>query len=78
MMKTYVHFDALGSIHSIITVDAPAGVMAMMEPEPGLSVAEIDAPELDSAAGDVEKTREMAKSYKVDMSAGSRYKLSKA
>ncbi|MCW5982432.1 MAG: hypothetical protein KIT09_30375 [Bryobacteraceae bacterium] len=81
-MKTYVHFDAGGFIHGIVNLDAPEGVTVMMEPEPGRSVAEIDAPELASAgvgsAGDnFEKVREFASKHRIDTTSPQRGKLAK-
>ena len=64
-MKTFVHFSSGGIIHAIVTVDAPEGVTAMLQPEAGQMVAEIDAPELTSAVGNVEKLRKITKQYKV-------------
>jgi hypothetical protein len=64
-MKTFVHSDAAGGIHAFITVDAPDGVTIMLEPEPGLMVAEVDGPELVPATDDVEKLREIAQNYVV-------------
>jgi hypothetical protein len=64
-MKTFVHADASGGIHALITVDAPDGVTIMLQPEPGLMVAEVDAPQLVPAADDVEKLRDILKTYVV-------------
>jgi hypothetical protein len=77
-MKTFVHFDSAGSIHAFITVDAPDGVIAMVEPAPGLLVAEADGPELASAAGNVETMRELAKAYKVEPSSSPRCRLTRS
>jgi hypothetical protein len=77
-MKTFVHFDSVGSIHAVVTVDAPDGVTAMLEPEPGLLVAEVDGSEFESAAGEAEKIREMVKNYRVATPSGPRCRLTKS
>jgi predicted ArsR family transcriptional regulator len=66
-MKTFVHFSSGGTIHSVVMVDAPDGVTAMLQPDAGQMVAEVEAPELASASKDneVEKLRELIKQYKV-------------
>jgi hypothetical protein len=77
-MKTFVHFDSVGGIHSVVTVDAPDEVSAMVVPEPGLSVAEVSGPELASAAGDTEKLLEIMRKYKVAMPFPSQCKLKRS
>jgi hypothetical protein len=79
-MKTYVQFDADGAIHSIVTVDAPEGVRAMVDVEPGLSVAEIDGagfkpPTTDSEMSNV---RALTQGYRVAVPAGTKATLTKA
>jgi hypothetical protein len=66
-MKVYVQFDAAGAVQSIVTVDAPEGVRAMVDVEPGLAVAEIDAAEFQAPTTDseVEKIRALMKDYRV-------------
>ena len=68
-MKTYVQFDADGKIHSIVTVEAPDGVRAMVDVEPGLSVAEIDAAEFKAptTAAEVDKISRLAHEYRVSV-----------
>ena len=59
-MRTFVHFDVEGRIHSVVTVDAPEGVRAMVAVEPGMSVAEVEFPELlktPTTEAEVEKIR---------------------
>ena len=78
-MRTYVQFDADGTIHSIVTVDAPEGVRAMVDVEPGLSVAEIDsaalkAPTTDS---DVDKIRALMQGNRVSVPAAAKATLTK-
>jgi hypothetical protein len=41
-MKAYVHYDSSGAIHDLIVVDAPADRIAMLAPQPGLFVAEVE------------------------------------
>ncbi len=79
-MKTYVHFDAAGKIYAIVTIDAPKGVDAMVDVDPGLSVAEIDGPELKAPTtdSDVEKTRALMRAYRVSAPAAAKAKLTKA
>jgi hypothetical protein len=79
-MKTYVQFDGDGAIHSIVTVDAPEGVRAMVDVEPGLSVAEIDGagfkpPTTDSEMSNV---RALTQGYRVAVPAGTKATLTKA
>jgi hypothetical protein len=79
-MKTYVHFDADGTIHSIVTVDAPVGVRAMVDVEPGLSVAEIDAAEFKAPMtdSDMSNVRALTQGYRVAVPAGTKATLTKA
>jgi hypothetical protein len=77
-MKTFVHFDPGGSIHAIVSVDAPEGVTVMLEPEAGRLVAEIDAPKLEFRTDDIEKVREFAKQNKVVTPWSPRCKLTKS
>jgi hypothetical protein len=79
-MKTYVQFDTDGKIHSIVTVEAPHGVRAMVDVEPGLSVAEIDAAELKAATtdSDVDKLRALTQDYHVSVPAAAKVTLKKA
>ena len=79
-MKTYAQFDADGKIHSIVTVDAPAGVRAMVDVEPGLRVTEVDAAGLaaPTTEADVEKVHALARDYRVSAPAEAKAKLTKA
>ncbi len=78
-LKTYVQFDAGGTIHSIVTVDAPNGVRGMVDVEPGLSAAEVDIPELKPAAtdSDLNKVRAVAQNYRVSLPPGAKATLTK-
>ena len=66
-MKSYVQFGGDGTIHSVVTVDAPEGVRAMVDVEPGLAVAEIDAAKLKAPTTDseVDKIRLLMQRYRV-------------
>jgi hypothetical protein len=79
-MKTYAQFDRAGAIHSIVTVDAPEGVRAMVDVEPGLSVAEIDASEIKAPTteSDVDKIRALTQGYRVPVPAATKVTLTKA
>jgi hypothetical protein len=79
-MKTYVQFDAEGKIHSVVTVEAPEGVRAMVDVEPGLSVAEIDAAKLKAPRtdSDVDKIRKLTQGYRVSVRAAAKATLTKA
>ena len=79
-MRTYVQFDTDGKIQSVVTIDAPDGVRAMVDVEPGLSVAEIDAAELKAATtdSDVEKIRALSQEYRVSVPAAAKATLKKA
>lgn len=79
-MKTYVQFDADGRIHAVVTVEAPDGVRAMVDVEPGLSVAEIDAAELKAPTTDsaVDKIRALTQDYRVSVPAAAKATLTKA
>jgi hypothetical protein len=76
-MKTYVQFDADGRIHSVVTVEAPEGVRAMVNVDPGLSVAEIDAADLNAPTtdSDVDKIRALTDDYRVSMPAAAKATL---
>jgi hypothetical protein len=79
-MRTVVHYDSAGAIHSFVSIDAPEEVRAMMEPEPGLSMAEIEGLELSAAAQDrdLEKVREIMKTHRVSTRSAPRATLTKA
>lgn len=64
-MKIYAHYDTEGTIHALILINAPDGFGAMVAPEPGLLVAEVEGLQLKSAAPHVEELRKIAKTYKV-------------
>ena len=66
-MKIYVHYDAEGNIHSVFSVDAPEGGGAMLAPEAGLFVGEVEIEglELRSDESNAETLLEIANTYKV-------------
>ena len=79
-MKTYVQFDADGKIHSVVTVEAPDGVRAMVDVEPGLTVAEIDFADFKAPTTDTEadKIRALTQEYRVSVPAAAKVTLTKA
>jgi hypothetical protein len=64
-MKLFVHHDATGAIHSIVTVHAPERVGLMLTPAPGLFVAEIEGTKVKPGVPDVEELRKIAKTHEV-------------
>ena len=79
-MKTYVQFDTDGRIHAVVTVEAPDGVRAMVDVEPGLSVAEIESTEFKAPTteSELEKIRALTQDYRVSVPAAAKVKLKKA
>jgi hypothetical protein len=65
-MHLFAHYDEQGAIHSLVSYNAPEGVILMLTPEPGLFVGEVEDidPNLDPA--DLEALRGIASSHKVD------------
>jgi hypothetical protein len=61
-MRTFVHHDADGAIHGVVTVDAPSGVTATLDPGPGLFVTEVAGLKLTGGPEDVETVRALAES----------------
>ncbi len=77
-MKTFVHLDPSGVIQSLVTVDAPDGVTAMLQPDAGVLIAEVDAPEFrQQAEPDVERLRQVLASYRVSAPSFARGTLKK-
>lgn len=69
-MRTFAHFDSVGTIQSIVVVDAPKGVNAGLVPETGLYVDEVEGLEIDlTAEGD--KIRGPLERYKVEPASAS-------
>jgi hypothetical protein len=62
-MKIFAHHDPTGAIRSLVGVDAPEGVEAMLEPEPGVLVTEIQGVDLDLNAENVDAVRELLESH---------------
>ncbi len=79
-MKTYVQFDDAGNIHSVVTVDAPDGVRAMVNVEPGLSVTEIDSAGMTAPTTDAELQNMLAltQHYRVPVAAAAKTRLERA
>jgi len=79
-MRTFVQFDAEGRIHSVVTADAPEGMRAMVDVERGMSVAEVEIPELNLPTTDaeVEKIRERMQGYRVSIPTSAKPTLIKA
>jgi hypothetical protein len=63
-MKSFVHHDSTGAIHSLITVNAPKGMTAMLTPAPGESAAEIE--DLGIKGVDVDAVRQALRGRRVD------------
>lgn len=76
-MKTFVHYDSSGAIHSLIAVDAPEGVSVALESEPGIFVGEVEGVKLTSGAIDVETVSEIPENYKVALPTSRPLKLVK-
>jgi hypothetical protein len=66
-MKIFAHHDRTGAIQSLIGVDAPEGVEAMLEPEPGVLVTEIQGLDLELDAENVDAVRELLESHIVEV-----------
>ncbi len=64
-MRTYLHFDFEGAIHSVVRVNAPAGAGMMLASRAGLSVAEAEGVKLKGDETDVERVRALAKTHMV-------------
>jgi hypothetical protein len=63
-MKIYAHYDAEGTIHSLIVGNAPKGVEVMLSPQPGLYVGEVEGLTVKDER-DVDALREIAESHRV-------------
>ncbi len=64
-MAIYIHYDPSGSIHSMISVNAPPGGGMMLVPKPGVLTAEIEGLNFKSKDPTPEELREIASSHKV-------------
>src|SRR4051812_34629236 len=67
-MRTFVHHDKTGTIHSLVCVEGPPGVEAMLEPEPGIVVTEIDGAELELRSEDIRSVQEYLTTHAVEAS----------
>ena len=66
-MRIFVHHDEAGTIHSLIGVDAPPGVEAMLAPEPRILVTEVEGVELDFRPEYVEQVQQFIDGHTVDV-----------
>jgi len=77
-MKTFAHLSASGAIQALVILDAPDAIRAGVQPEPDQVITEVESPELAGAGGDLEKTRDVLKRYKVAQRATQPVKLTRA
>jgi hypothetical protein len=64
-MKVFVHHDAAGAIHSMVTVNAPEQFHLMLTPKAGLLVAEVEGIKIKAGAEGVEELRKVAQAHGV-------------
>jgi hypothetical protein len=65
-MKVIAHYDADGTIHALMRVDAPEGITVMVAPEPGLLSGEVDLAGLEiDDDGSVEMLESLLKTHRV-------------
>jgi hypothetical protein len=66
-MTVFAHYDSEGNVRALISVEASEGFGAMVAPEPGLFVAEVDpaGSKLEADELTPETLSEIAKSHKV-------------
>ncbi|HET9756549.1 MAG TPA: hypothetical protein VFP66_08615 [Candidatus Limnocylindrales bacterium] len=64
-MRLIAHYDADGTIHALLRVDAPKGISIMVAPEPGLFAGEVDEAELEADDGSAEALELMLTRYRV-------------
>jgi hypothetical protein len=65
-MKVIAHYDADGTIHALMRVDAPEGITVLVSPEPGLFAGEVDLAGLEADDdGSVEALESLLKTYRV-------------
>lgn len=76
-MRTFVHSDSDGTIHSLIVVDAIEGVAAGPVPEPGLHVDEVEGVELEIDQFDSDAAREIFETHRIEPTSPSPRKLLK-
>jgi hypothetical protein len=74
-MKTFAHHDAAGNIVSIVAVDAPEGVEAGLQPEPGVLVTELEGVDLPLDAENVDAAQKFLGQHKVAVRAAQLGKL---
>jgi hypothetical protein len=65
-MRVIAHYDAEGTIHALLRVDAPEGITVQVAPEAGLFAGEVDLTGLESDDdGSVEALESLMKTYRV-------------
>lgn len=64
-MRLIAHYDADGTIHSVLRIDAPDGISVMVAPEPGLLVGELDDAGFEADDGSVEMLDSLIRDYRV-------------
>jgi hypothetical protein len=65
-MRVIAHYDADGTIHALMRVDAPEGITVLVSPEPGLFAGEVDLADLEADDdGSVEALESLLKTYRV-------------
>jgi hypothetical protein len=64
-MQLIAHYDADGTIHALLRVDAPEGISVMVAPEPGLFAGELDDAGLEGDDGSAEALELLLRSYRV-------------
>jgi hypothetical protein len=65
-MKVIAHYDADGTIHALLRVDAPEGITVLVPPEPGLFAGEVDLAGLEADDdGSVEALESLLTTYRV-------------
>jgi hypothetical protein len=64
-MKVFAHYDAKGTIRSLISFQAPEGFSLGLIPQSGVFIAEVDGVKLESKENDLEKLAETARTYRI-------------
>jgi hypothetical protein len=64
-MQLIAHYDADGTIHALLRVDAPEAISVMVTPEPGLFAGELDNAELEADDGGAEALEMLLKTHRV-------------
>jgi hypothetical protein len=65
-MRVIAHYDAQGTIHALLRVDAPEGITVQVAPEPGIFAGEVDLAGLEADDdGSVEALETLMETYRV-------------